>query len=344
MNYENVVIEDYAYIDPPEVLTSEKLEELLAPVYTRLKLPQGRLELMTGIKSRGFWPNSTRPSSIATEAATKLIDKLSKKGIKKGEINLLMNSSVCRDFLEPSTASVIHSNLELPDTCMLFDVSNACLGMVSAWEIAANMIETGAIKRAIIVSGENSAPLLENTIKTLNEDTSITRKTIKKYFANLTIGSAGVAYCLAHKSEAPSAPQITSITNRSDSSANKLCQGDGNPNSLVMETDSEELLKYGKALAKKTLDASPLASKIDKIDYVIGHQVGKAHKEIVLGELGLNEHATYDTFDHLGNTGSAALPITLAKLNDNKNIEKGATVALVGIGSGLVCSVLGVKW
>ncbi|WP_412462546.1 3-oxoacyl-ACP synthase III [Halobacteriovorax sp. RT-2-6] len=342
MKYNNVVIEDYAYIEPPEVLTSDKLEELLSPLYTRLKLPQGRLELMTGIKSRGFWPNSTRPSSIATEAANKLLDKLSKKGIKKADVNLLINSSVCRDFLEPSTASVIHSNLEMPSECMLFDISNACLGMVSAWEVVANMIETGAIKRAIIVSGENSAPLLENTIKTLNEDESITRKSVKKFFANLTIGSAGVAYCLAHKSEAPSAPRITSITNRSDSAANKLCQGDGNPESLVMETDSEELLKYGKALAKKTFTDSGLNQ--DEIDIVIGHQVGKAHKEIVLGELGLLNHKTFDTFDTLGNTGSAALPITLAKMNDIEGIEKGKKIALVGIGSGLSCSVLGVSW
>lgn len=342
MKYNNVVIEDYAYIDPPEVLTSDKLEELLEPIYTRLKLPHGRLELMTGIRSRGFWPNSTRPSSIATQAGEKLLEKLSKKGIQKRDINLLINSSVCRDFLEPSTASVIHSNLEMPQSCSLFDISNACLGMISGWEVVANMIETGAIKRAIILSGENSAPLLENTIKTLNEDQTITRKSVKKFFANLTIGSAGVAYCLAHKSEAPNAPQITSIINRSDSTANKLCQGDGNPESLVMETDSEELLKYGKSLAKKTFEESQL--KANEIDIVIGHQVGKAHKEVVLTELGLNKHQTFDTFDTLGNTGSAALPITLAKMNDEQGIEKGKKVALVGIGSGLSCSVLGVTW
>ncbi|RZF20779.1 3-oxoacyl-ACP synthase III [Halobacteriovorax vibrionivorans] len=342
MKYNNVVIEDYAYIDPPEVLTSDKLEELLEPIYTRLKLPHGRLELMTGIRSRGFWPNSTRPSSIATQAGEKLLEKLSKKGIQKRDIKLLINSSVCRDFLEPSTASVIHSNLEMPQSCSLFDISNACLGMISGWEVVANMIETGAIKRAIILSGENSAPLLENTIKTLNEDQTITRKSVKKFFANLTIGSAGVAYCLAHKSEAPNAPQITSIINRSDSTANKLCQGDGNPETLVMETDSEELLKYGKALAKKTFEESQL--KANEIDIVIGHQVGKAHKEVVLTELGLNKHQTFDTFDTLGNTGSAALPITLAKMNDEQGIEKGKKVALVGIGSGLSCSVLGVTW
>ncbi|WP_412473425.1 3-oxoacyl-ACP synthase III [Halobacteriovorax sp. YZS-1-1] len=342
MKYNNVVIEDYSYIDPPEVLTSDKLEELLEPIYTRLKLPHGRLELMTGIRSRGFWPNSTRPSSIATQAGEKLLEKLSKKGIQKRDINLLINSSVCRDFLEPSTASVIHSNLEMPQSCSLFDISNACLGMISGWEVVANMIETGAIKRAIILSGENSAPLLENTIKTLNEDQTITRKSVKKFFANLTIGSAGVAYCLAHKSEAPNAPQITSIINRSDSTANKLCQGDGNPETLVMETDSEELLKYGKALAKKTFEESQL--KANEIDIVIGHQVGKAHKEVVLTELGLNKHQTFDTFDTLGNTGSAALPITLAKMNDEQGIEKGKKVALVGIGSGLSCSVLGVTW
>jgi 3-oxoacyl-[acyl-carrier-protein] synthase III len=343
MKFNNVVIEDYGYYLPEERMTSEQMEELLAPVYKRLKLPQGRLELMTGITERGIWPTGTLPSDLSSNAAR---DLFSKGKVKKENIDILIHSSVCRNFLEPSTASIVHGNLELNPECTIFDLSNACLGMVNSWVVAANMIETGQIKRALIVSGENGGPLLHETIKRLNQDETITRKSIKKYFANLTIGSAAVAYVLTHKDYCPNGPKLVAGAVLTDSTANKLCQGDGDPNSLFMETDSEKLLDHGKTLALNTwLKAKEqLGWNEEEIGLVIGHQVGKAHKEIVLGNLGLEKRPTYDTFPFLGNTGSAALPVTLAMKNDKEGIEKDSKVLLVGIGSGLSSIVLGVQW
>ena len=343
MKFNNVVIEDYGYYLPEEKITSSQMEELMAPVYKRLKLPEGRLELMTGISERGVWPTGTLPSDLSSQAAKNLF---SKSKVNKNDIDLLVHSSVCRNFLEPSTASIIHGNLELNPECTIFDLSNACLGMVNAWVVAANMIETGQIKRALIVSGENGGPLLQETIKRLNEDESINRKSIKKYFANLTIGSSAVAYVLTHKDLCPDGPQLVAGSVFTDSTANKLCQGDGDPNSLFMETDSEKLLEHGKVLAKKTwLSASEeLGWKEEDVDLVIGHQVGKAHKDIVLKNLNLHNRPTFDTFPYLGNTGSAALPVTLAVKNDEEEIPKGSKIVLVGIGSGLSSIVLGVKW
>ena len=50
MKFENVVIESMAYDLADTIMCSADIEDRLAPLYQRLKLPEGRLELMTGIK------------------------------------------------------------------------------------------------------------------------------------------------------------------------------------------------------------------------------------------------------------------------------------------------------
>lgn len=343
MKYTNVVIRESAYYLSDTIVSSEAIESRLNEVYTRLKLPHGRLELMTGIKERRMWPPKTMPSDLSTKAALNLFEK---SNVKKEEIDLLIHASVCRDFLEPSTASIVHGNLGLSEDCMIYDLSNACLGVISAWAMAANMIELGQIKNALIVSGENGGPLLEETIKFLNTNPNINRKNIKKYIANLTIGSAAVAFVLSARKEAPDAPLLIGGAVCTDSSANKLCQGDGDPGSLMMETDSEELLAHGIKLATKTWNKTKdiLKWHSEEVDWVIGHQVGVAHEKLVLEALDLHKRPTHITYDKLGNTGSAALPITLIKLSETNKINKGDKLALVGIGSGLTSIMFGVQW
>ena len=50
--FENVGIEEMAFAYPPEVWPSEEIEKKLNPLYQKLNLPLGRLELMTGIKEK----------------------------------------------------------------------------------------------------------------------------------------------------------------------------------------------------------------------------------------------------------------------------------------------------
>lgn len=342
MLYNNVVISSFESYLPEQLISSDEIENRLAPVYQRLNLPQGRLELMTGIQTRGIWEKGTRPSHLSSMAAKKLFEN---SILKPEHMDLVVHASVCRDFLEPSTASVVHHELGLKAECMLFDLSNACLGVMSSFMVAANMIETGQIKHALIVSGENGGPLLLETINFLNNNQELTRKTIKKYIANLTIGSAAVAFVLSHKDEAQGHQLIGGVT-QTDSFANVLCQGDGDTTSLMMETDSEELLKAGVKLATSTwqsfqrdLDISP-----DQVNWVVGHQVGRAHEELTMKTLGLENHPTHTTYEYLGNTGSAALPVTLIDLVRTRDVKKGDFIALLGIGSGLNSTMMGVKW
>ena len=91
MRYENVRIAAFGYDLSEERTTSEELEERLAPLYVRLGLSVGRLELMTGIRERRFWPQGTRPSEAAAAAGEKA---LRASALDRADIGCLIHASV----------------------------------------------------------------------------------------------------------------------------------------------------------------------------------------------------------------------------------------------------------
>ena len=142
MSKSATVIDAIAYVDAPHVVTSAELEEQIKPTMERLGIPFGRMEELTGIRERRYFDAGTQPSDASTEAAEKVI---AKAGIDRNEIGMLINSSVSKDYIEPSVASLIHGNLELPPTCRNFDVTNACVAFVNAIEVMKLMIEADEI-------------------------------------------------------------------------------------------------------------------------------------------------------------------------------------------------------
>ena len=343
MKFSNVAIESIAYALPEEVWTSADLEAKLAEVYERLRLPEGRLELMTGIRERRFWPKGTRPSDASAKAGEAA---LAKSSFDRSQMDLLVHSAVCRDRLEPATAAYVHGLLGLPGHTQIFDVSNACLGFLNAMVVASSMIESGQIERALICSGEDGRPLVENTIEQL-KNPELIRKTIKPYFANLTIGAGAVAAVLCRKDLAPvSSIQLHAAAVETDTSANELCQGDSAGDALEMLTDSEELLVAGINVAKRNwarfTEVTGWTS--DTPDRVITHQVGKAHTRELFNALNLDLNKDYTTFETLGNVGSVSCPITLAYAVEAGAYAPGDRAALLGIGSGLSSIMMALEW
>ncbi len=344
MRIQSTVIDSLAYVAPPHVWTSAFVEEKLAPLYERLRLPEGRLELMTGIRERRFWDDGFRPSDGSAEAGRKALEQ---SGLNPSDIEVCIHCSVCRDMLEPATASFVHRLIGLGEDVQLYDVSNACLGFLNALSILSGMIDTGQAKAGIIVSGENGKPLLERTLQLLLER-HLNRKEIKPYFANLTIGAGAVAAVVCHESLSPNGHRLLGGVSKADTSSNDLCKGDASSEGtgLEMQTDSEELLHAGVALASKTWEA--FKEKVnwtnDTADKVVCHQVGVAHQKLLYETLGIDSAKDYSTFAEFGNTGSAALPLTLAKACEDGFVSKGDKVAMLGIGSGLNCMMLAAEW
>lgn len=341
MKYRRVCIESLGYTLPSEVVTTDELEERLSPIYERLRLPEGRLELMTGIKERRFFKPGTFPSTASISSGEQAITA---SGIDRKHIGALVHGSVCRDFLEPATACGVHHGLGLPADCLIYDASNACLGILTGMLQIANMIELGQIRAGLVVGTETGRELVENTVQRLNEDTSLTRKNMKSLVASLTIGSGSVAIVLCDEELSKANSRLTAASVLARTEHHELCQSAGLEN--FMQTDSEELMKRGVATGAETFEHFLVESgwQRDDIDKTICHQVGVAHRKLLFDALQLDPKLDFATLETMGNTGAVALPVALARAVEAQHINVGDRVALLGIGSGINCQMLGIEW
>ncbi|PIQ97339.1 MAG: 3-oxoacyl-ACP synthase III, partial [Nitrospinae bacterium CG11_big_fil_rev_8_21_14_0_20_56_8] len=308
----------------------------------------GRLELMSGIRERRFFEKGVFPSAVASIAGRRALERGS---IDRGRIGCLICASVCRDFLEPATASIVHHNLNLPNRSHVFDISNACLGVLNGMVHVANMIELGQIEAGLIVSGENGGPLVDSTIESLLSRSDLTRSDVKRAFASLTIASAAVAVLLVRRDLSRSGHRLLGGVSYAETQFNDLCRGnqDSGVNaewSPLMSTDSETMLVEGCKLARKTWNVTreELGWSNETVDRVFCHQVGQVHRKALYEALGLDLQKDFSTLEFLGNTGSASLPVTLAIGEGQGVLKPEDKVALLGIGSGLNCLMLGLEW
>ena len=338
MQFENVVVCGLAHVDPPHRIPSSLFEERIAGTMKRLGLPPTMLRDVAGIEARRWWDEGFTPSQAATLAAEKV---LGETGIDRARIGVVMNTSVCRDYIEPSTASLVHRNLGLPPNCLNFDLGNACLAFLNAMDLISLMIEAGQIDYGLVVDGEHSRFVQESTLDRIAQST-MDLETFRAQFATLTLGSGAVAMILTRASLAPEGHPFKGSVNVAATQWAGLCRGQVD----YMETDTRALLSEGVTLAARTyrLAQDKLAWSPGCLDHLVLHQVSAVHtRKLCLG-LGLDPEKALLTFPELGNVGPAAVPITLSKLADSGAITRGQRVGLLGIGSGLNCAMAEIVW
>ena len=348
MRYERVAIESFGYELPSEVVTSDEIEQRLSPLYDRLRLPHGRLELITGVRERRFWRPGTLPSKKSIASGHKAIET---SGIDRGEIEVLIHGSVCRDHLEPATACSVHHGLDLPQDAFVYDVSNACLGLLNGIVQIANMIELGQVRAGLAVGTEGSRELVENTIKHLNEDATLTRNQLKRAIASLTIGSASCAVLLVDRDLSRTGNLLTSAIARTNTQHHRLCHS-GRDEAVstgmapLMDTDSETLMHAGIETGREAFTRFLHTSGWQRpdIDKTFCHQVGLTHRNLMFEQLDLDTGLDFTTVETLGNTGSVAMPITMAIGAEQGHLAPKDRVAMLGIGSGINTLMLGVQW
>ncbi len=337
MRFENVTLASIGYALPDCATASSEIEDRLAPVYERLKLPKGRLELMTGIVQRRFWDAATLPSEMSVRSGRAALQAA---GVDPHHLGCLIHGSVCRDHLEPATACRVHHELDLPAECMVYDISNACLGLLSGmWQLAA-LIELGQIKAGLVVGTENGQSLVDTTVRSLLGNERLSRQQIKAAIASLTIGSASAAMLMCHRDLTPGS-RLTDCSALAKSAHHGLCQSDrddavGAGMQPLMDTDSEQLMLAGVAAAEvcyqRFMAEAPGGRRLDK---TVCHQVGAAHRRLLLARLNIDPALDFVTYPWLGNTGSAALPVTLAAAATAGHFAADDSIGLLGIGSGI---------
>jgi acyl-CoA:acyl-CoA alkyltransferase len=339
MLFRNLAIEALAYELPPRSVTSAEIEARLTSAMARLRLPFRSLEALTGVVERRMWDRGTPIHQVATRVARRAIDMA---GIPPEAIGVLINTSVCKDYLEPSMASLIHGDLRLAPDCGNFDVANACLGFLNGIEIGGRMIESGQVDYALIVDGESSGEIVDRTIERLLQPTA-TAQDFWSNFATLTLGSGAVAMVLGHAKLSRTTHRVNGSVTLADTTMSRLCLGTAER----MITESPRLLKAGVALAQRcwSIASQYMPTWLEAtIDQYILHQVGKPHVIALCAALGIDVSKCFLSYPSFGNVGPAAVPLTLALAEQAGRVRGGNHVALMGIGSGLNVSMMSVSW
>ena len=318
--------------EAPVVVTSAELDDQLAPAYERLGLRPGLLEGLAGIHERRWWPDGVTFVDGAVMAGAKA---LAQAGIDTSQIGLMINSSVSRAHLEPSTAVEIHHKRE-PPSAMNFDIANACLGFVNGIHIAATMIDAGHIDYALIVNGEDAKPVQLNTIARLCDPSASTADFFSE-FATLTLGSGAAAMVLGRSDIHSEGHRVVGGLSRAGTEHHQLCVGDITA-CVPMPADSWTLdsnsLKRRGSLPKSLTGRTAIGSSFTRCP-----ESTRVH---CASYCGIDQKKVPLSFPEFGNIGPASLPFTLAHEVDN--LLPGDRVLCMGIGSGLNTAFCEIAW
>jgi acyl-CoA:acyl-CoA alkyltransferase len=332
--HRNISMLSVCAVEAPIPVTSASFDERLKKTYDRIGMHPGVLVRLAGVHERRWWPDDV---SFADGAAMAGAKALAEAGVTPAQIGVMINASVSREYLEPSTAVAIHHQLGLPTSCLNFDVANACLGFVNAIQLAGTMIDGGQADYALIVAAEGVGRTQEVTLERLAADDA-TQADYKNQFATLTLGSGAAAMVLGRTDLHPEGHRILGGVSRAGTEHHDLCVGD----LTRMRTDSKKLFDAGIALALETWREAVDEFGWDGADWFIAHQTSTSHIEAMAAGLGVDLSRFPLTLPTYGNLAAAAVPFTLARHVDN--FHAGERILLLGIGSGLNTSFAEILW
>lgn len=279
-------------------------------------------------------------SDLAKAAADKLIDEL---GWERQEIQLLIYVSQSQDYKMPATAGILQDRLNLPKSCMAFDVSLGCSGWVYGMGIAAGLMQTGCIKKGILLAG--------------NDDISCGNDTDKSHAP--LFGAAFSATALEHN---PNAPEMVIETGVDGSQYKAIITKDGGSRypfceeSLKLKTDSNGNIYRdcgttmdGAAVFVFAITQAPASvrsmlkitgSHIEDVDYFVFHQANKLINEKIIKKLRIPEWKAPSSLRDFGNNSSASIPMAIVTQIADQLRRQDRRIIACGFGAGLSWATL----
>lgn len=292
---------------------------------------------VTGVISSHVAPPSMTLSDLCEEAANRL---LGKAAWDRESIDLIMFVSTSRDFyICPNTANILQHKLGLKTDCVALDLPFACSGYVYGLSVASSMLQSGQLKRALLLVGEMTSKnqsCLDKTVWPLH-------------------GDAGSATLLEYNPEAKHPMQFNLCSDGSGWEA-IICREVGvryptTEESLVVKKYDEGIERNGMqcsmdgmsvfsfAISKPGKCIKELCEHFDidlhDIDYLLIHQANKMIDEKIRRKLKLDSSKVPYSMPYYGNTSSCTIPITMtSQIREELEAEEKELV-MCGFGSGL---------
>lgn len=304
---------------PPERLTSSALD-------SRLGKAPGYVERRSGIIHRY---HASAHASQAELAASALHHALSSGAVDPASVDLLICASAVAVQALPCSAIHILRVAHLPPGVAGFDINSSCVSFISALEVAAGLLNTGAYRRIAIVS----ADLASRGIDWQDEESSL-------------IFGDGAACAIVERGDGRSGILATQVEMYPEGS--ELCEirAGGtrrNPRAGMTESDflfhmqgkplfrmaSEHVEGYfARLLAKSGLTLADIAT-------VVPHQASHLSLAHMRKRLKVPESVLVDIYRYYGNQVAASIPTALHEAFTQGRIRPGNPVMLIGTAAGL---------
>ncbi len=314
---------------PEKVLSNQDLEKLVAT-------SDSWITERTGIRERRIAADGELTSDMAVKASVRALEMAHTRA---EDLEMIVLGTISPDMPMPSCAAFVQAKLGAKKA-FAFDVSAACAGSLYALAIADQFIQTGKVKRALVVGVELLSRLLDWT----DRNTCV------------LFGDAAGAMVVG-PSDDPARGLLSTHLHTDGAAAETLCipgGGSKHPQSEdvlarklnKVSMQGREVYKYAvRALpdaVQEALAANGLAA--DSIDHVIAHQANLRIIESVMDRLGIPLEKCWLNIARYGNTSSASLPITLDEANRAGRLKPGDLIAMMSIGAGMAWGSALVRW
>jgi 3-oxoacyl-[acyl-carrier-protein] synthase III len=283
-----------------------------------------KMEASTGIRSRWYAPADWAASDLALRAAQQALQRAGKS---PEDVDLIILGTDSPDYITPATSVVLQAKLGAKNAGT-FDVACACASFPTAISNAAGLMATNPGLKTVLVTAVYQMHKLS-----ADDDPMV-------FFYGDGAGAA-----VLERSEQPGF--IAAAFQADGTYANKwLIQAGG-----TVEPASEVAVREGRTFVKMLERYPPeinnegwprLVRKVAEnggfavsdIDFLIFTQVRKPTIELVMNELGLPMTKTHMIMEQWGYTGSACIPMALDDALQQKKIQPGDLVVMVGSGVG----------
>jgi 3-oxoacyl-[acyl-carrier-protein] synthase-3 len=272
----------------------------------------------TGIRARYFAADDQGCSDLATEAARKALQSA---GLMADDIDLIVVGTSTPDMVFPSVATMVQHKLGTSG-CPAFDVQAVCSGFIYAMSIADAMIQSGTVKRALVIGAEVFSRILD-----FNDRTTC-----------VLFGDGAGAVVL----EASDQPGILATDLHADGKYKDILCVPGHVNrggilgDPVLKMDGQAVFKLAVGVLEETARASLAKANLTDadIDWLIPHQANIRIMQSTARKLKLPSDKVVVTVDQHGNTSAASIPLALDVAVRDGRIQRGQTLMLEGVGGG----------
>lgn len=330
---------------PPRIVTSAEVEERARIREFGLEL--GWLERVTGVRERRWAEPDVNPSDLAAAASRKA---LANAGLGPDDVDVVIFGGITRDFIEPATANAVADKLGAHHA-RVFDVTNACNGLIDGLDIGESLIQAGKARRVLVATGERASISINFRASTMEE--------LLRSVAGLVVGDGGGAVVLEasddparglREREYRSAPAHWRLAIggrfRPTTEACEVC---GSTVDLRFLCDGRKLFEVGFELMPPTMAAvmERTGWTYQELDLVLCHEASRRFVETGVVQMGDRPHGTpklWSTVERFGNTSTVSLALQLSEALSAGALVPGARVLALAGSSGASMAAVTMVW